>query len=241
MRWRSTGMGSSVVGSRCSSRPSGRLSLIAACAAAIVRWRPSVMGSTVPGNRTRLRVGIRISVSSGSAAIPANAVSMAPGGGAATSSLVRRSWFSRGIRKILEFGSIARGARPSNLVQLQFQTAVRQVAAGNLEPSGRQLDPPLEMPLRYLQPVDPGVSDLERQRAFAADDQNAGAERHLDLVGLDPGQGDQDDQRLVALKNVARRLPGGCRGAAPKKLTMETLSAFHRFASLFPSQRFELS
>src|ERR1700724_1780139 len=203
MRWRSTGMGSSVVGSRCSSSPSGGLSWIAACAAAIVRWRPSVMGSTVPGNRTRLRVGIRISVSSGSAAIPANAVSMTPGGGAATSSLVRRSWFSRGIGKILEFGSIARGARPSNLVQLQFQTAVRQVAAGNLEPSGRQLDPALEMPLRYLQPVNPGVPHLERQRPFAADDQDAGAERDLDLVGLDPGQGNHDGSRLVALADVA--------------------------------------
>src|ERR1700739_4552839 len=166
--------------------------------------------------------------------MPANAVSMAPGGGATTPSLVRSSWSSRGIGKILEFGSIAHGARPSNLVQVKLQAAVRQVPTGNLEPSGRQLDPALETPLRYLQPVDPGVPDLERQRALAADDQHAGAERHRDLVGLDTGQGDQDDQRLLDLKDVAWRLPGGCRGAATKELTMETLSAFHRFASLFP-------
>src|SRR5271163_2574392 len=135
-----------------------------------------------------------------------------------------------------------RGAweRSSNLVQLQLQAAIRQVPAGNLEPGGRQLDPSLEMPVRDLQPVDPGVPDFARQRGFAADDQDASAERHLDLVELDPGQGDQDGQRLVALEDVARRLPGGGRAVAMKKLPVEALGAFHRLAGLFPHQRFEL-
>src|SRR5207253_1998584 len=113
--------------------------------------------------------------------------------------------------------------------------------AGNLEPSRRQLDPPLEMSLRYFQAMDSGVPDLKRQRALAADDQHAGAERHRDLVRLYPGQGDQDGQRLLALENVARRLPSGCRRATTKKLTMESLSTLHRFAGLFPHQRLELS
>src|ERR1700740_3086620 len=146
--------------------------------------------------------------------MPANAVSMAPGGRAAALSLVRRSRSSRGMAEILEIGSTAHSARPSNLVELQLQAAIRQMAAGDLEPRGRQLDAALEMPVRYLQPMDSAIRVLARQRALAADDQYAGAERHRDLVELAPGQGDQDGQRFIALENVARRLPRGGRAAA---------------------------
>jgi len=69
-RCRSTGIGSSIVGSRCNTSPTGRLSRIAVCAATIERCRPKVIGSTVPGNSTRLRVVIRISASSGIAGTP---------------------------------------------------------------------------------------------------------------------------------------------------------------------------
>src|SRR6516165_10705955 len=125
-----------------------------------------------------------------------------------------------------------RGAwqRSSNLVQLQLQAAVRQVPAGDLEPRGRQLDPTMEMPVRNLQPVNPGVPDLARQRGLAGDDQYTGAERHLDLLKLHPGQGDQDGQRLVAFEDVARRLPSGCRTVTMKKLPVQALRAFHRLA-----------
>src|SRR5215470_20436293 len=114
------------------------------------------------------------------------------------------------------------------------------MAAGDLKPRRRQLDPALEMPVRYLQPVNPGVPDLARQRGFAANDQYAGAERHLDLVELHPGQGDQDGQRLLALEDIAGRLPGLCRAAAMEELPIEAVGALHRIARLFPHQRFEL-
>jgi hypothetical protein len=64
--------------------------------------------------------------------------------------------------KILENGSITHRAGPSDLVELQLQAAVRQVSAGYLKPGGRQLDPALEVPVRYLQPVDSGIPDLAR-------------------------------------------------------------------------------
>src|SRR5271167_4882385 len=166
---------------------------------------------------------------------------MAPGGGgAAALSLVRRSRSSRGMGKILEMGSVARGTRSSNLVQLQLQAAIRQVPAENFEPGRRQLDPALEVPVRYLQPMDSAIPDLARQGGLAADDQYAGAERHLDLVELDPGQGDQDSQHLLALEDVARRLPSWCRTAAMEKLPMEALGSLHRVTGLFPHQRFKL-
>src|SRR5271167_2983163 len=104
------------------------------------------------------------------------------------------------------------------------------MAAEDLKPRGRQLDPTLEMPVRYFQPVDPCVPDLARQRCFAANDQYAGAERHLDLVELHSGQGDQDGQRLLALEDVAGRLPGRCRAAAMEELPIKALGAFHRVA-----------
>src|ERR1700758_3757920 len=157
--------------------------------------------------------------------MPANAASMAPGGGAAGAlSALRRSWSSSGMGRSL----INAGARPSNLVQLQLQAAVRVVAVGHLEPGWRQLDAALEMPVRDLQPVNLGVSDFARQRCFPADDQHAGAERPLDSVELVPGERDQDGQRIIALEDVARRLPGSCRAAAVEKLPIKALGAFHR-------------
>src|SRR6516164_11559385 len=97
------------------------------------------------------------------------------------------------------------------------------------------------MPVWYLQPVNLGVSDFARQRGLAADDQHAGAECDLDLVKLDPGERDQNRQRVIALEDVTRRLPGGGRAAAVEKLPIKALGAFHRLAGLFPHQRFELS
>ena len=95
---------------------------------------------------------------SGSAGMPANAVSMAPGGGAAALSAVRKSWSSRGMAISLIMAG--RRDRRSNLVQLQHQAAICQMPAGDLEPRRRQLDPALEVPMRYLQPVDLGVLGL---------------------------------------------------------------------------------
>src|SRR6516165_11280526 len=112
-----------------------------------------------------------------------------------------------GHGKILENGSIEHCAGPSDLVELQLQAAVRQVSAGYLKPGGRQLDPALEVPVRYLEAMDSGIPNFARQRGLAADDQYAGTERDLDLVELHAWQGDQDRQRFIALEDVARRLP----------------------------------
>src|SRR5262249_62160231 len=110
------------------------------------------------------------------------------------------------------------------------------MAAGDLKPRRRQLDPALEMPMRYLQPVNPGVPDLARQRGFAANDQYAGAERHLDLVELHPGQRNQDGQRLLALEYVAGRLPGGRRATAMEELPIEAGRGLRRAPPAFPHQ-----
>src|SRR4029077_15570596 len=96
--------------------------------------------------------------------MPARAVSMAPGGRAPGAlSALRRSWSSGGIAEILESGWTAHCAQSSKLVELQLQATVCQMAARDLEPRRRQLDAALEMPVRYLQPVNSRVPNLPRQ------------------------------------------------------------------------------
>ena len=68
------------------------------------------------------------------------------------------------------------GARWSQLVQLQHQAPIGDVTAGYLEQGGRQLDPSLEMPVRYLEAMDAGIPHLAGQGPLAADDQHTGAE-----------------------------------------------------------------
>ena len=151
MRCRSTGIGSSMPGSRCNTSPTVRLSRIAVCAATTERCRPSVIGNTVPGNRTRLRVGIRISASSGNAATAADPISTLPG--------------ERGRERCPRYvvpGPPKAWRISSRLVQLQHQAAIGEMPAGEFEPGRRQLDPSLKMPVRNLQPVDPGILRIRR-------------------------------------------------------------------------------
>lgn len=62
------------------------------------------------------------------------------------------------------------GARWSQLVQLQHQAPIGEVTAGYLEQGGRQLDPSLEMPVRYLEAMDAGISHLAGQGPLGAHD-----------------------------------------------------------------------
>ena len=155
--------------------------------------------------------------------------------------LVRSSWSSRGMRKIL---GMARG-RAALARQILCSCSFRQPfarcrpeisnrAGGN---SIRRWKWPCGISSRWIlaSPTSRGSGRSPLTISTPA------LRRHLDLVGLDPGQGDQDGQRLVALEDVARRLPGRRRVAAMKKLPMQALGALHRLAGLCPHQRFELS
>lgn len=79
--------------------------------------------------------------------------------------------------------------------------------ARKLEAKRRQLDAPFEMAVRDFEAMNARALRFGRQRPLAADDEDARGKPHLDRVGLDSRQRDQDDERLLGLEDVARRLP----------------------------------
>jgi len=115
-------------------------------------------------------------------------------------------------------------------MQLHHQTSVGQVSPRNLEPGWRQFDPPLKMAMRDLQPMYPRFRQFRRQWALAADQQHSGAQRDLNPIHFDTGQGNQDRQGVVGLEDVAWRFPVRRRVPAVKKLAVKTLCTFHCLA-----------
>src|SRR5262249_4151288 len=124
-----------------------------------------VMGATTPGNSTILRTAMTIVASSGIRMV------LAPGAPAALVSLS--------------------GMDLSRFCQAEDDASIHGVAADRVA-SRRQTDAPLEASLRQFKPVNMRVAQLRRQRSIAADDEDAPVDHGLDLVGVNAGQGDED-------------------------------------------------
>src|SRR5438132_6898591 len=169
-RCRSIAAGSAISGSRCITMPTCRCSRTACWAAAIERGRPIVTGSTMPGNRTILRTGTMMSASPGTGAIAA-----APLAGAAACATS---------------GSATDG---SNLLQRDQEATVGRGAAHRAVAARRQPHATLEAALRQLEAVDDGGLQLLRQHAGSREHQVIILDRGLDLIGIDPRQGNDDE------------------------------------------------
>src|SRR5207248_9042945 len=81
-------------------------------------------------------------------------------------------------------------------------------AADGVAAKGKR-DAPLEAALRQLEPVDAGVAKLRRKRALAGDDEHAVLDHRLDIVRIDAGKRDQDQELVLGFEHVDRRLPAG--------------------------------
>ena len=88
-------------------------------------------------------------------------------------------------------------------------------------------------------PDDARIVQLARQRPLALDGQHTRVQRDGDGLELDAGQRDQDDQRLVGLEDIDRRLP--VRRSLMEELAAQAVGTLHRRASLGPHQCIELA
>src|SRR5215469_15889033 len=199
IRCMSIGVGSSRSASRCSRIPTWRCSRTACWAAMIEPVRPIRTGITMPGNSTVLRTGTMMSASAGSGgklvAAPAGVLSvervLSPGMPSSralmiTSSATARSSFGQSDEKAA------------------IDTAPLHVAVA----ARGQAKPALEPAMRQLEPMNGGGQELWRQHAGAGDQEIAVLDRSHDVVGRNPGQCHQDEDGILGLQNVGRRLPG---------------------------------
>ena len=80
--------------------------------------------------------------------------------------------------------------------------------------------------------MNPGVAQFDRQHAASADDEGSAIDHRFDLLGIDPGQGHQDENFPVGLQHVDGRLPTGflrtCRGLQAEELPMQPFGARQR-------------
>jgi hypothetical protein len=90
--------------------------------------------------------------------------------------------------------------------------------------------------LRELEPVNPGVAQLDRQHAASADDEGSAIDHGLDLIGIDPGQGYQNENFPVGLQHIDRRFPAGLlrtrRGLQAEELPTQPFGARKRIDCL---------
>src|SRR5213078_3802551 len=164
------------------------------------RSRPTVNGITMPGKSTTLRTGTMISASSGSGRdvasrpgcpVIAEPSTRVPASAVTGSALGRVSSFMVSL---------------ADLAQPQYQAAVQKLARTRLESRFRQRDAPFEVAVGNLELPHRAARAGKRQRALRPHHQRAGLPRHLDPLGRDARQSDDDDDFVLVLENVHRRL-----------------------------------
>src|SRR5665213_4108470 len=190
MRCMSTALGSATSGSRCLRMPTGRCSRSACCAAAIDFARPTVTGITMPGNSTKLRTGTMIIASAGTGGswLSWRGFSGAPPERPAPSLIERR--FSNSTTE-------------SSLLQGDQQTAIRHRPADIDVASRRQPHAPFEAALRQFEAMDGRGLKLGGQHAKTRHQKAIILDDRLDSIGVDAGQGDEDERRAVRLQPVS--------------------------------------
>src|SRR5690606_34654992 len=190
--------------------PICRPSRTACCAAATERGRPMLKGMTAPGNRTKPRTG--------------------------TISSSFDSSFSMGACGVGEGAAWLASDMLLRLVEPDEQAAIDHRMTDASVDAGRQRYSSLETSLRQLQSMDESGRQLRRQAALAGDDQRAALDLRLDLVGVHPRQGGEDEYLRLRLQHVDRRLPADAVGARRRleKLLVQPFGARHQFKRVRP-------
>src|SRR5690348_4829230 len=127
-----------------------------------------------------------------------------------------------------------------DLAQFEYEAAVHELSLNDFELHGRQLDAPLEMAVRNLEPPYVGTARAERHLAARTHDDAAGIEQHFDAFRRNARKRDHDEIAFFILENVDRRLPhgpGAARRAQPEELAMEALGLLEHLAGFRPHPR----
>ena len=156
----------------------------------MVAGRPSVIGKTISGNSTVLRTGTTMKASDGSdwigwPGVPGLTPLLMSGGGLMARSSDGAALGSRITRQPLATPLCGVSYRP---------------AGNGMWRSKRPCGSSKRL-------VDGGRAQLLRQHALARDRKPAVVDHDLDLVGIDFRQRDQDQDGVLGLQHVGRRLP----------------------------------
>src|SRR5688572_27521937 len=173
-------------------------------------------GMTTPGNNTMLRTGRMISMSGGNVGAW-RASAGASGAG------VGFSWVL-----------MCAPSASSTPGQQQPETTVREVLHGHRPGTGWQCEPPLEEPVRDLEPADRCAVPPMGEPTLRLHDQLLAVELDLQPLRRHAQQRHLDQQFAVALVDIDRRFPSGLPGLSGKlkALALQSvglLEEVHRF------------
>src|SRR6185503_6417181 len=188
-RCRSSKPGSSVSAFFCSRKPTLASVRTASWAPATVFSRLIATGMTTLGNSTMLRTGRMISMSGGSVGA----------GGVSAGAAVAGVGFS--------FVLMCAPSANSAPCQQQPETTVREILHGHRPGTGWQGEPPLEEPVRDLEPADRCAVAAMWEPPLRLDEQLLAGEFDLQPLGCHTRQCHFDQQFSFAFVDIDRRFP----------------------------------
>src|SRR5262249_18155407 len=162
-------VGSSTVGSFCSTTPIMRSLRTACCAAATDDFRPTTSGSTMPGNSTVWRTGRMTMASAGI-----------------------ESWPSPWACAALACCSACSAIMSRLPCQADEETPFHQRRSPQLPAGRRKGDAPLETALRNLEALDRHPARFGGEPAHAGNHQQVGPRGDFELPGFHTGKRDDD-------------------------------------------------
>ena len=125
----------------------------------------------------------------------------------------------------------------SRLLQCDQQASIARAAPHCTIPPDRKSHAALEPALRQLEAVNDCGTQLVRKRARSGNNEITIVKHGFNMIQVDAGQGDKDQNLMFGFEHIERRLPGrqpGTRAQRPEQLPVQSLGASQHLASLRP-------